>query len=257
MSRKEWPETGELVVIKIKRVSHYGAIAELLEYPGKEGFIHISNVANSWVKNIRSFVSEGQVRVASVIRVNPDKRIADLSLRKISAQQEKRRLSDWKRKKRANKIFENLCKKLKEDPEKAYAKVAEPLIDVFGDLYSVFENIKLNGPEVLDAVKIPEKWKKLLIEYTNENISIPEVEIKGVLTLTSTAPDGVDLIKKALLKAKSNNVNIYYISAPRYAIEVKGKTYQEAEKRMEKAVASVVDYMKKHGGEASFERIKT
>ncbi len=156
--RKEWPYSGDLVVIKIKRVNPFGATVDLLDYPGKEGFIHISNVANSWVKNIRSFVSEGQVRVASTMRVDPTKNSIDLSLRKVSSQQEKRKMSDYKRENRACKIFENLCSDLKEDPSKTYEDVAKPLIEEFGDLYSVFENIKINSGNVLDNINISDKW---------------------------------------------------------------------------------------------------
>lgn len=256
MKKKELPESGELVIIRVKRVSNIGATVELIEYPGKEGFIHISNVSNSWVKNIRSFVSEGQMRVASVIRVDQRKNITDLSLRKVSQQQEKRKMTDWKREKRADKIFEKLCKDLSEDPNTAYGYVVAPLVDSFGDLYSVFENIKINGPSVLDGLKLPEKWVKSLVEYTDANISIPEVAIRGVLTITNRSSDGIERIKRALTNAREEGITLQYISAPKYSIEASAATYPLAEELMDESVMKIEEQVKADGGEISFERIK-
>ena len=79
--RKEWPDEGDLVVATVHKVLNYGAFAKLEEYPGKEAFIHISEVSSGWVKNIRDYVRENQKIVAKVLRVNPRKGHVDVSLK--------------------------------------------------------------------------------------------------------------------------------------------------------------------------------
>ena len=81
--KNEWPEEGELVVGTVHKVLNYGAFATLEEYPGKEAFIHISEVSSGWVKNIRDFVRENQKIVARVLRVNPRKGHVDVSMKRI------------------------------------------------------------------------------------------------------------------------------------------------------------------------------
>ncbi len=54
MKLSEWPNPGDYAVVKVKRVMPYGAIADLEEYADKDCFIHISNVANARIKNIRT-----------------------------------------------------------------------------------------------------------------------------------------------------------------------------------------------------------
>lgn len=256
MKLEDWPKPGELVVLKIKRVMDYGAVAELSEYPGKEGFIHISNVASSWVKNIRSFVSDGQVRVASVMRVDPSKNTVDVSLRRVSKAQEKHKLEDWKREKRADKLFERTCHELHEDFRKAYGNIAVKLTDEFGDLLSAFENASASD-DALKEVDIPEEWKKAITKLAKENIIASEVTVKGDLVLSSKKGDGVLAIKDTLAKIlKYPNVKIEYISAPRYRVETRAMSYLDAEKNMEKITAEAIEYLKSHGGEASFEKIK-
>ncbi|MDK2914747.1 MAG: translation initiation factor 2 subunit 1 [Thermococcaceae archaeon] len=89
---KEYPEEGEFVVATVKNIHPYGAFLKLDEYPGKEGFMHISEVAPTWVKNIRDYLKEGQKIVAKVIRVDPSKGHIDLSLKRVNQQQRKAKL---------------------------------------------------------------------------------------------------------------------------------------------------------------------
>src|SRR2546423_1074795 len=52
-----FPEVGDLVVATVKRVEDYGAYVKLDEFAGIEGLIHISEMATTWVRNIRGPVA--------------------------------------------------------------------------------------------------------------------------------------------------------------------------------------------------------
>ena len=54
--RQEIPSENDLVICTITKVFSHGAFAKLDEYGDIEGFIHISEVASAWIKNIRDFV---------------------------------------------------------------------------------------------------------------------------------------------------------------------------------------------------------
>ena len=56
MNKKEYPAEGELVVGTVVKVQNFGAFVTLDEYPGKEGFIHIAEIATGWVKRIRNHI---------------------------------------------------------------------------------------------------------------------------------------------------------------------------------------------------------
>ena len=47
MQREGWPEPGSLVVCTVTQVVDFGAFVSLDEYSGKQGLIHISEVASS------------------------------------------------------------------------------------------------------------------------------------------------------------------------------------------------------------------
>ena len=60
-------EAGSIVEGKVTRITNFGAFVELEE--GKTGLIHISEVADVYVNDVRDFLSEGdkvQVKIVSV-----------------------------------------------------------------------------------------------------------------------------------------------------------------------------------------------
>ena len=48
MQREGWPEPGSLVVCTVTQVVDFGAFVSIDEYSGKQGLIHISEVASGW-----------------------------------------------------------------------------------------------------------------------------------------------------------------------------------------------------------------
>ncbi|MCK4327638.1 MAG: translation initiation factor IF-2 subunit alpha [Candidatus Diapherotrites archaeon] len=248
----EYPEPNELVVCRIKNIKGYGAFVDLLEYP-KEGFIHISQIASGWIKNIRSHVSEGQIRVALVTNVDREKGMIDVSLRKVNDNQEKRRMSQYKRAKRADKLFERAANELKEDPKESYKKVAEPLKEEFGDLYTGFEAISASGAEAIKQLKLPKKWVDHLVKLAEENVTAPEVTITRKLTLMSYEPDGVKTLRSALQTLEKEGISVTYLSAPGYTLSVTAGDYPDAEKVLRNGLEKIEKQFKKHG-EMSVER---
>jgi translation initiation factor 2 subunit 1 len=256
MKLSEWPSSGDYVVLKVKRVMPYGALADLEEYHRKEAFIHISNVANIRIKNIRSHLSEGNVRVGMVMYADTVKKSIEVSLRRVSTAEEKRKLEDWKREKRADKLFELLCKELKMDFKKTYTSLVPQMNEEFGDLLSAFENASASGEEAFSEMKLPEKFLKRFVEYSKENIAPTEAIVKGNLALSSKKGDGIMSIKKVLKGIEQPNVKVEYISAPKYLVYATASDYATAEKLLNSVAQNAIDAMKKLGGQASFERAK-
>jgi translation initiation factor 2 subunit 1 len=62
----ELPEVGEIVVATIAKIGDHGAYATLDEYNGIQGFLHVSEIAHGWVRNVSKFVKEGEKKVLLV-----------------------------------------------------------------------------------------------------------------------------------------------------------------------------------------------
>ena len=53
----EEPEVGKIYHAKVKRIMAFGAFCEIL--PGKEGLVHVSELANKFIKNVEDVVKLG------------------------------------------------------------------------------------------------------------------------------------------------------------------------------------------------------
>ena len=72
-------EVGSKLQGKVTGITHFGAFVELEK--GKTGLVHISEVADSYVKDIKDYLSVGETVVVKVINVEKDGKIG-LSIKK-------------------------------------------------------------------------------------------------------------------------------------------------------------------------------
>ena len=77
-------EIGSIVEGKITGLTDFGAFVELES--GGTGMVHISEVSNAYVKNIRDHLQEGQTVKVKVINIDENGRI-NLSIKKAEAPQ--------------------------------------------------------------------------------------------------------------------------------------------------------------------------
>ena len=77
-------ETGKIYTGEIQRLEDYGAFVELL--PGKSGLLHISQVANKRIENIKDHLAVGQS--VEVIVKNIDRGRIQLSMKDVPKRQE-------------------------------------------------------------------------------------------------------------------------------------------------------------------------
>ncbi len=69
----EEPEIGKIYHGKIKRIMNFGAFCEIM--PGKEGLIHISELADKFVKNVEDVVKIGDEVTVKVIEIDEQGRV--------------------------------------------------------------------------------------------------------------------------------------------------------------------------------------
>lgn len=257
--KPEYPEIGDLVVCTVKKVTNYGAYVKLDEYD-KEGLLHISEIASTWVRNIRSHVREGQKTVLKTLRIDPAKDHIDLSLRRVTGRERKEKMLEWKRAKRAETLLRITGEKLGVDPDQFYSEVNPKLSDAYGDAYAALEAASDRGSEALTEAGVPKEYAGALAETAQDKVRVPRVAVKGILELTCQGPNGVEALREAfkaaesVKKPKAANVKVTVIGAPKYRIEVSAKNYKQAEKLLQNAIEAALSSLEKAGGEGAFKR---
>ncbi len=245
-----YPEANEFVVGTVKKVKNFGAFVMLDEYPGKEGFVHISEVASGWVKHIGDYVRDGQRTVFKVLGVDESKGHIDLSLKDVNEHRRRDKIKEWKEENRACKLMEAVAKRVGKSPDELMEDFGYNLIAEYGTIYAAFEQAVIDPSEI----DIPEYAYQVFLDVANENVEIPFVWMSSEVKINSNASDGVERIKRALsesIKTRYDDVDIEvrYLGAPDYMIRVKAPDYKIAQRELEIAMERAIEGIKKEGGE--------
>ncbi|HIG99806.1 MAG TPA: translation initiation factor IF-2 subunit alpha, partial [Thermoplasmata archaeon] len=181
-----------------------------------------------------------------------------LSLKKVNDHQRREKIQDWKNAQKATRLFEMVAQELGKSVDQCYTEFGDALVKKYGTMYAAFEECAYDA-NTLKNDGFTGDWLKKFEEVAKGSITVPFVEIKGMLLLTSYLPDGITHIKEALSIAEKSEfddvtIDIKYIGAPRYMIKVKAPDYKIAESQMKKAVERAEAYMKKTKGDCEFQR---
>jgi translation initiation factor 2 subunit 1 len=259
--KAEWPEPGDLVLASVQRITDYGAYVTLDEY-GKEGLLHVSEVASGWVRNIRTFVREGQKVVLKVLRVDMTKGHVDLSLRRVSRLERREKVLSSKMELKAESILRSASEKLKMPFEELHSKTSALIEEKFDGVYEGLEKAAREGPEPLKEAGLADDMAIALAEVAKEKIRAPMVKVKGFLELHCMKPNGIVYIKEALQsvqeaeKPRDARVRVYAIAAPKYAVEVWAEDWKEAEKTLQAVSETAIETITKAGGTGTFHKGK-
>lgn len=225
----EYPELDELVMATVKKILPFGAILSLDEYGNQEAFLHISEVARGWTRSVSEHLKAGQKVVVKVIRLEPQKRQVDVSRKRVSEGDRKRKTLAYKSFKRATKLLERVALKLGKTLPDARKEVGDALEKEFGDLYTAFEELSAG---VKPKSTIPKKWLDALREVAEKEIKQREVELHAQLTLQCFGSGGLKRLEDVLVDLDSaEGVSVLYLGAPKYSVSLTAEDFKEAEKR--------------------------
>ena len=258
MEKRKYPEEGDVVLCTVKNISYHSVFATLDEY-GASGMIHISEVSPGRIRNIRDFVKEGKKVVCKVLRVNQEKGYIDLSLRRVTETQKRKKVDEIKQEQKAEKILEFIAKDLNSDVKKLYEDIFGKISGKYASLYDFFQQIVADKNAIKDA-GLDDKLEKKLEEAVKARIKEASVKIEGKLKLTSYAANGVDIIKEALKRAEEAGkeaVSIKYLGAGSYNVIINAKDYKEAEKVLKEVSEKALEYVRNNDGEGEFVRLET
>lgn len=252
---KELPEEGEIVIATVKNVTAHGAYVTLDEYGGMIGFLHISEIATGWIRNIERYVKPKQKTVLKVIRVSKTRGEVDLSLKQVGGEEKKQKLIEVKKNEKGRAFMELLKErcKLSEEQVRNYSEI----LSERGIVYDVFESVARKGIKVIEDLNLPKNVVEA-IEEVARKIPIPTVEVRAILEVTCRKSDGVEVIKDILSSVEDSksggSVKISYIGAPKYRIIVNTENFKAAEKLLNAAVSKIEEGILKNNGTFKFVR---
>ncbi|MFW9930529.1 MAG: S1 RNA-binding domain-containing protein [Candidatus Thorarchaeota archaeon] len=238
-SENDFPAKGELIIGKCTKITPHGAyfLLEGYEKLGETaGFVHISELSKTWIRNIRKHIKEGQKTVFKVLRINPQRAEVDLSIRRVTDAQKRNTLKVFKQEARAKTIL-NMVKEQFSLDEESYETLLDKLYSNLGHLYEALEKIRDNGSNIIKETGIDDKIADYISELAIKELERTSVYLSGKLKCSLYVKNGLEIFKDALNEssdiAKKNDATEVYIqniSAPDYRITIEAEDWKKAER---------------------------
>jgi translation initiation factor 2 subunit 1 len=240
------PKRNELVLATVIKIMPYGAFLSLKEYEGLEAFMHISEVAPRWIKNIHEFISLNQTLVVRVHRLDEEKNQIDVSLKRVNEEEKKRKIEAVRRGTRARKLLEVAIKKSKS--KKSFEKLKTEILAEYETLYDFLEEIRDSGDAAFEGIDVKGALREEIEATVKKSVKKPVVEVGKILEVKCFESDGVSVLRGALGK-----IGAHYLGPGKYRVKVKAGDYKKANKELEKIVGSVEAELKGKDCEFSVE----
>jgi translation initiation factor 2 subunit 1 len=254
MKDERLPRRGEVVLGTVVRVNPFSAFISLEEYDKREGMIHISEIAGKWVRDIRKFVKVGDKVVVKVMFVDREKNQISLSLKRVRPFEVDEKMKEYKKKIKSEKMLALLAEKLKLKPEEL-ANETRDVEDKVGNIFDAFQmSMNQQGYDLMIRKGIREDLVKAIKSVADEELEVKEASIRKVIELRSYRSDGINTIKKILIEAKKNyELDIKYVSAPKYSLAMKTKNAKMGERKIVEASEFIINKLQENGGEGKVE----
>jgi len=235
MVTKEFPDEGELVLCTVMKIMGTTIFTNIENY-NKTGIISTSEIAPGRIRNIRDYVTINKKIACKVLRIDRERGNIDLSLRRVSQKDSREILEAFKKENAALLILKMvLNEKANQIADKIRAK---------SSIMEFLEKAREN-PALLDEF-FPKKEAEQILKIIKEKIKEKKFEAKAVISISSTAPNGITLIKEALLSVKTPKIT--YIGAPNYSISVESINPKEVDKKLQEAIETISKKIKASGG---------
>ena len=248
--KKGFPAEKEIVLCKVKKILPHSVFVELVEYENLEGMIHISELSSRWTKNIHDEVIINSQIVCRVEKIDEKKGYIDLSRKRVTSGEEKKKKNEVKNENRIEKLIDYACRKNKITLKDFYEKTGFTIVNDYEGLYPFYENYKEDAG-VFDDLDLPDQLKDDIKKAFDSLVQNSRVTVKREVKFIGEGSNGLDNLKKfvkellAKVKKEDNVVEMIYINAPVYLVSINNKNYKEANNLMDEFSEKMKELSKK------------
>jgi len=207
MYEKEYPNEGDLVVIRVKTITFSGAYCQLLEYNKIEGLISSLTIRRLRSRNYPFEV--GQTEVVSVSHINEKKGHIDLDIKYFSPAEVEKVEKRWNKSKVVHTIMRKVSKETEYGVLELYEHFGWPLAKKFGHTYDGIEWANQNREEFVKNFNIPKHLAEALFRNIEDRLQTQvRTLISSVECLGKEEISRVEKSRKAELEEQDNRTII-------------------------------------------------
>jgi len=203
MYESKFPEIDDLVMVQVRSVAEMGAYVALMEYDNIEGMILLSELSRRRIRSINKLIRVGKQEVCMVLRVDKEKGYIDLSKRRVSAEDVLACDERFQRSKAVHSIVRHVSEATRTDMESLYSQTAWPLYAKYGHAYEAFRLAISDPDSIFNEATMPgldPRLRAMMLEDIAKRLTPTAIRMRADIEVTCFQYEGVDAIKRALLK---------------------------------------------------------
>lgn len=240
--REGYPGEDAFVLCTVTKILNHAVFVNLDEYD-KGGLIHISEIAAGRIRNIREYVELSKKVVCKVLRVDAERGHVDLSLRRVSDIERRKKLEEIKQEQKAEKVIEQVAKELGQPLQAVYDTVTGKVFEQYAFVHQFFKDVS-TGKIPTERFITEKNLAAVLQKHVADRFKPPKVSIRGVWSVRTFDPRGVELVKQSLLAARElgtrSTVELLYLGGGRYKMRIESETYKDAEQTLQQIEEKLV-----------------
>lgn len=248
-TKEGYPETNDIVYCTVTKI--YGnTVFVFVDEFEKEGVLTISEIAPGRIRNLRDYVVEDKKIVCKVLRVDPNQKRIDVSLRRVSIPAMKKKLDEIKKEEYSERVYEEVSKEFGMTKDELFEKTYEPIFEQYETVFEALYDIMLNNDNIEMFTNLTKEQQQTFLNYINERIKPEEVVLKKKFKLSSTGKEGVEDVKSAIKTAVDilnyDKINVFYTAAGEFGITITHEDMKSADKLYSKFRQSLEQTAKKN-----------
>ena len=219
----DFPEVGEVVMIRIDNIGENSIEVSLLEYNRIKGMILIGELTRRRIRSIKHIVTINSEDVAIITKVDKDLNFIDLSKKLVYPEDIVKCKSRYNKSKMVNNIMRYFGEKNNLDLQKLYQDVIWPLYKKHNNesihLYDTFKLLLLDQ-NIFENLNISEEIREPLTQYIKKKIQPQPQKVRSEIEITCFQYSGIDSIKEALTLGQEyhSSLKINILAPPIYMI---------------------------------------
>lgn len=256
---EKFPETEDVVMVKVRSIADMGAYVNLLEYDDIEGMILLSELSRRRIRSINKLIRIGKTEPVVVIRVDKDKGYIDLSKRRVSAEDIDKCTEKFSKAKAVNSILRHVAFMLdyqtNEQLEELYQKTAWLFDKKAKRQSAAYEAFKqaVKDPSLLDECGLDEKTKETLLNQIKQKLTPQAVKIRAYVECSCYGYEGINAVKRALRAGMSVSteeipIKINLVASPIFVINTHTQEKEDGMKALTLALKAIEEAAEKEGG---------
>lgn len=249
MYRNRYPEEGEVVMVRVDKVTDVCAHVSLVEYSDIKAIILLSNLSRKRIRSVAKHIRVGKYEYLRVLRVDEEKGYVDLTKKDVDHDD----IIAFQENHKKTKLVHNIIRHISSD-------TGIESIDIYNmgiwDMYDTYTHalecfLKIvDNPSILDEYQFTDTIKSRLKDVISTKFAAKSFKMQIDFELTCPSFNGIEGIKTALRRGmrEDEDVKCHLLTTPIYAASITTFDIVKGKEVLDKVMGAVKKEIRKQGG---------